>query len=156
METQLAGPQSAAFIPHRRAKYPARHRPGGIQVAASRFGIERWAGLVIGELREESFRFPALFQHTSAGIAGKIVLHAYEVFPRALLDLRRSLRISHREVIQSLAQTRSVQRVDRERANAALRASRTANQPGPSLARGLGQRGIGNLNQLGIPIWHRT
>lgn len=155
VEAQLASSQSAAFIPHRRTKYAAGHRPRRIQVAASRFGIERRARLVVGKIREESLRFPTLAEDSGIGIAGEIILHPPDILARAFLDAQRSLRIGHRELVQPFAQTRGIESVDRKRADAALRASRAANQPGSGLSRGFGQRSIRNLDQLGISVGQR-
>ena len=64
-----------------------------------------------------------------------------------------ALRILLFEFYQSLSQPDGVQLIDGKHSHATLRATRPAGQPVAAFLKGIGQRGIHNLNQLLVAGW---
>src|SRR5258708_3583958 len=116
----------------------------------SRLGIKRRAWLVIRELVEPFFKDRSLAQETCDGITGKLCRQSADCVASPRANAIRAVGCLRFQFCKSTPQSPSVELVDREHSNAALRASRTAHQPRAASSSGLGQCGVHDLNQLGI------
>jgi hypothetical protein len=90
LKTELANSQSF-FGPHRRTKHAASHGTGFVELASSRLRIERWTGLVIGEVGELSLRLFSLAQHAADRITRKIRRQPTNRVARTIAHLRGTL-----------------------------------------------------------------
>ena len=159
MEAQLAVSKRAlTFVgfsqsrvhPHRRTEDPTGHRPPCVDIAATGGFIERRTRRIVSEVFK-AFQFSLAFaQPAGRSIARKFLAVCLYPSPGAPLDLRCLRRIYGAQANHSRPQPRSVERIDRECAKTALRASQPAHQPIAGPPRCLGQSRIDDLYQFRV------
>jgi hypothetical protein len=144
VETKFADAE-AFFCSQRRAENAAGHGAGGVEVAESGGGIEGRAGFVVGEV----FEVGAVFvEKAGARVAGEIWREAGDGLSRSLAEGEGAFGIGGIESGESLAQAGCVQLGDGEDADATLRASRSAQEPGAGAAGSVGDGGVNDLDEL--------
>ncbi len=152
-EAELANAE-AAFHPQRRTEDPASHRARGVEIAESGGGVESGTELVVGEVFEESGA--GFVEQAGAGISGKIGSDAREGLLGAPADGCGALRIGRVEGGEAFTQAGGVELRDGEYADAALGASGSAFEPCAGAARGVGNGGVDDLDELGVAGWEHV
>lgn len=147
--TQFACTQ-ALLRRQRRAKDAASHGSCFVKIAGPCQRIEDRTSLVVGEFSEALFGFVAFIERSSHWIARKIFRQSSYRITRTLFDPLRPLPVLVFQVSQAFLQTKGIQLIDREDANAALRASRTAYQPLAASSCSIGERCVDDLDQLSV------
>jgi len=89
-------------------------------------------------------------QQSSLRITREFACHTFNRLSRPFAHNRRAFRQASFEIDHSLTQTRSIELIDGERANAALGAARLAQQPRAAFSRGFGKSRIHNLDEFTI------
>ena len=133
------------------SKDAASHGPCLVKLAKSGLWIERRAGLIIREISEPLFSLFAFVQQACDRIAREVIRQPGNRFPSALADVTGALRFASFQSGKSLSKSGSIELIDREHSDAALRASGTTGDPVATSASGVGQRRIYDLNQRLIP-----
>jgi hypothetical protein len=129
----------------RRTEDAAGHGAGGIEVAESGGGIENGAGLVVGEVFELR-----VVDEAGVRVAGKKRSETSGRFTGALADGRGAVGIDGIEGGEAFAETGGVQLGDGKDADAALRASGSAEEEGAGAAGGIGNGGVDDVDELGV------
>jgi hypothetical protein len=153
MEAQLANSKPAALVAYRRSEDSTSHRSEFVKIAASGFGIEGRTHLFICKIEESLLCFSALIKDSRVRIARKLCRDAINVRLGSSLNSRRTRRIYTSEFCKPVTQASSIQGIDRESANAALRASEAAGQPGTCPAACVIECGIDDLHEFAISDW---
>jgi hypothetical protein len=112
--------------------------------------IERGAGLIVGEFGKVRFCFLAFIQDATSGIAGKVWSQPFNRFLCSGANAAGSFRIAYFKLSHPVSQARSIKLIDRERADAALRAAGPAHQPVSASSSGVGQSGVHDLDELPV------
>jgi hypothetical protein len=137
---------------HRRTKRSARHRPRFVEFAQARLRIEQRTHFLIRKIRKTLLGHWTFSQHTRFRVARKIPRQSPDRIPCPRTNAPRPRRVCLLQTIQSLPQPCRIHLADREYANTALRASRTAHEPLAAASRCIRQCSIHNLNQRAIPV----
>jgi hypothetical protein len=154
--TELADAK-ALGRPNRWSKDAAGHGTGQVQVTEAGGGIQSRTRLVVGEVLKTGFSLFRRVQQAGYRVTGKARGEALDRFPRPLANGLRSFRLPAAKFLKSLLQTGRVELMDSEDADAALCAPGLADQPIATAARGVGQRRVNDLHQLGVTRGkHRT
>jgi hypothetical protein len=142
---------------NRWSKDAAGHWAGLVQVTEAGGGIERGTGFVVAKVLKAGFRFLRGVQQAGYGITGKAMGEALHRFPRPLAKRLGSLRFADDKLRKSLLQTGRVELIYGEDANAALCATRLADQPLSATPGGVGQCRVEYLHQFVVARRkHRT
>src|SRR5579872_1441651 len=148
--TEFANSQTFSG-PNRGPEDATGHRARFVQFAQPRLRIEHRTRLIIGKIFKALASLLALAQDSGRGISGKTFRQAGDRISSAFADRRGTVGIAGLQLRQSPPQSQSIKLIDGKGPNAALRAPRTAHEPFSTPARGVGQCGVNDLNQLVIP-----
>jgi hypothetical protein len=147
VETKFANAE-AAIDAEGRAEDAAGHGTGGIEVAEASGGIESGTWLVVGKVLE---LFGAGFvEETGERVPGKIGGETRDGCCGTAADSCGARRIGGGERGKSFAETGSIELRNGKDSNAALVATRSAEQPGAGAASGVGDSGIDDLDKLRV------
>ena len=115
----------------------------------SDYGVQRRTVFLVGQGREALLGLLVFVQYAGGQIAGE-VRQAGDGLPRSLTDSGGAFGVTPLELPEPVAQTARVELGDGKRPDAALGAARFADQPCAAQTRGLGHRGVYDLNQVPI------
>jgi len=153
-KAQLAMAQTLGIIvvhcAHRRTEDAAGHGPPRVHIAATGGWIECGARRIVREILKSFLVLVGSSEQSRFRIAGKIRAVFSEPVVSAPFDFRSECRICSAQVSHSRAKARGVEHIDCECAVAALRASNAAGEKLTGAPRGIGKRGVHDLNKLGI------
>lgn len=144
------------FGPNRRTEDAAGHRARFVQFAQPCLRIEHGTWLIIGKIFKALASLLALAQDSGRGISGKSLRQASDRIPSAFPDRSGTPGMGGLQLRQSSPQSQGIELIDGKGADAALCATRTADEPVSAPACGVGQRGVNDLNQLLIPRRWKT
>ncbi len=133
---------------NRRPKGATGHGPRSVEVACSCFRIKNRTGFIIGKIGKSLFRLFIFRQYSCRRITRKSRREPLDSVTSARPNTGRPLRIRFLQHHKPMPQPSGVKLVDRKWANAALRATRTANKPLPCTPRSIGQSSIHDLDQI--------
>jgi hypothetical protein len=146
-ETELAGGEVVFRRAHGRAEGAAEDGARAVEVAGALVGVECGAGLVVGELLEESGGFVVFGEDAGGAIAGEPWVQAGEGRGNARADSLRAFGIGLSEEHEAFAEAGCVLLGDGEDADAALRAAGAADKVMGSAAVGVGYGGVDDLDE---------
>src|SRR5580658_1730667 len=91
--------------------------------------VECGTSFIIRKIGKPPLRIISFVQYAADRVAGKICRHARNRISSPRANSRSSLRRARFKLGEAAAQSRGIELIDGENSNAALRASRAANQP---------------------------
>jgi len=145
---EFADSQAAALHAHGGAKGAAGHRSPFIEVTSALHWIQCRTRFFVSKVFKPLPFFFGPAKQTGRRISGKIRRQARNRFASALSHSFRPRRVAEGEFVQTVLQSCCVKLIDRERSDAARRASFPADKPALAPARCIGKRGIHDLNQF--------
>ncbi len=147
LKAELANAQPI-FGTHGRTEDAAGHRTRFVELAESSVRVEHGTRLVIGEALETLRGLVPIVQYSADGITGKILSDTGHRMASPPTNCRGACGIAAFQVSEASLQAKCIELIDREGANAALRASGAAGEPLPTRASRVGQRRVDDLYQL--------
>ena len=152
LEAKFANSQTLVRA-HGRTKHAACHGTRLVQIAESGFMIENGARFIVRKSREFFVRFRTFVEHTCYRIAGKALKQSRNRILHSFADPPGAGRIRLLQIPQPFLKSRGIKLINAKCANAALRASRTASEPGTALTGCFRQCSVHDLNQIVIACW---
>ena len=137
----------AVLRPDGRAEDAAGDRAGGVEVAGSGGGVERGAGLVIGEVLVARVGF---VEPAGGGVTGEVGGEALDGVGGSAADGGGAGRIFGFERGESGTEALGVELGDGEDSDAALGAAEAALEPGAGAVGGVGGGGVDDLDELAV------
>jgi hypothetical protein len=152
LKTKFANAK-AIFGAYGWSKHATSHGACFIELTKSGRRIKGRARLIVGEISKALFCLLSLVQQPISRITGEVLRQPGNRFPRPLPHAVGTFRRALSQIRKSFPEPGSIELIYGEDSNAALRATRTADEPLTAFMGGIGERRIYYLNQCLIS-WH--